>query len=110
MTASVRKIVNGEIVLVEPSEPACWINPNFGGEPALFYAHDCIGNGLSIDPYRFRSEGVLSCDKYPRTDDGNSPVWTIVSENPLTVSPSILCGAKDCDTHGFFREGVWVKA
>ena len=34
--------------------------------------------------------------------------WTLVQREPLTVSPSILCG--NCGTHGFFREGKWVPA
>lgn len=109
MTLSVRKVVNGEIVLVEPEEPTCWIEHDFGGEGegALFFAHDCTGNNLQ--PTRHRSEGVLRSDKYPRMT-ADYPEWTIVSEDPLTVSPSIQCGAKDCNTHGFFREGKWVKA
>ena len=34
--------------------------------------------------------------------------WTVVSKEPLTVSPSILCG--ECGLHGFWREGKWVGA
>lgn len=30
---------------------------------------------------------------------------TVVSENPVTVSPSIACG--DCGLHGFLADGVW---
>ena len=33
---------------------------------------------------------------------------TIVSLQPLTISPSILC--PDCNTHGFVRDGVWAVA
>lgn len=32
----------------------------------------------------------------------------IESDDPLTVSPSILC--PDCGTHGFIRNGRWVEA
>lgn len=41
-----------------------------------------------------------------------SPPWTVVSADPLTVSPSIHCVlAKDgCGLHGFIREGKWVAA
>lgn len=35
------------------------------------------------------------------------PRWTLVSLDPLTISPSILCG---CGHHGFVREGAWVPA
>ena len=34
--------------------------------------------------------------------------WTVVTKEPLTVSPSILCG--QCGLHGFWREGKWVGA
>ena len=113
MTASVRRVVRvdgqTQIILVEPSEPECWIEPDFGGEGegALFFAHDCVGGqGLSE---RHRSEGVLRSDKYPRMTP-DYPTWTIVSEDPLTVSPSILCGAPGCNTHGFYTAGKWVPA
>jgi hypothetical protein len=36
------------------------------------------------------------------------PSWKVESEEPLTLSPSILCRA--CGDHGFIREGKWVKA
>ncbi len=31
--------------------------------------------------------------------------WTIVSEDPLTLSPSLLCTI--CKTHGYIRNGRW---
>ena len=34
--------------------------------------------------------------------------WGIVSTDPLTVTPSILCGL--CGCHGFIRDGQWVPA
>ena len=34
--------------------------------------------------------------------------WTVVTKEPLTVSPSILCWK--CGLHGFWREGKWVGA
>lgn len=33
---------------------------------------------------------------------------TIEQEEPLTISPSILCPR--CNLHGFIREGRWVSA
>lgn len=38
----------------------------------------------------------------------NHPVWTLVSLDPLTLSPSLLCTA--CGHHGFIREGRWVPS
>ena len=37
----------------------------------------------------------------------SNPVWTVESLNPLTISPSILCG---CGEHGFIRDGKWISA
>lgn len=34
--------------------------------------------------------------------------WTVVSEEPLTVVPSIL--NLKCRCHGFITDGVWVPA
>ena len=34
-------------------------------------------------------------------------LWQMESEDPLTVSPSILC---HCGDHGFIQGGVWVLA
>lgn len=32
--------------------------------------------------------------------------WTLVSKEPLTISPSVLCG--ECKCHGFITDGKWV--
>ena len=37
----------------------------------------------------------------------NPVVWQVQSWEPLTISPSLLCG---CGDHGFIREGKWVPA
>lgn len=34
--------------------------------------------------------------------------WEMVTDEPVTLSPSILC--RVCGDHGFVREGKWVKA
>jgi hypothetical protein len=35
-------------------------------------------------------------------------VWEVVTWEPLTLSPSLLC--RECGDHGFIREGRWVPA
>lgn len=35
-------------------------------------------------------------------------LWQVVSWEPLTLSPSMLCRA--CGNHGFVRAGRWVPA
>lgn len=34
--------------------------------------------------------------------------WEIASEQPLTITPSLLCTARK--VHGFIRQGSWVPA
>jgi hypothetical protein len=32
--------------------------------------------------------------------------WTVVSTDPITLTPSLLCTG--CGTHGFITDGRWV--
>lgn len=34
--------------------------------------------------------------------------WDVLSMDPLTLSPSLLC--RLCGSHGFIRDGLWVTA
>jgi hypothetical protein len=38
---------------------------------------------------------------------GQKATWSVECWEPLTLSPSLLCG---CGDHGFIREGKWVRA
>jgi hypothetical protein len=38
----------------------------------------------------------------------NEALWQVESMDPLTLSPSLLCGR--CGDHGFIRGGRWVPA
>lgn len=38
----------------------------------------------------------------------NSEWWKVEQEEPLTISPSVLC--KPCGCHGFIQEGRWKSA
>lgn len=49
--------------------------------------------------------GVIICAPLLQLNKGGH---VIVQADPLTISPSILCG--DCGTHGFVRDGRWVQA
>jgi len=40
--------------------------------------------------------------------DGKITAWDLISEQPLTLSPSVLC--RICGDHGFVRQGKWVRA
>lgn len=45
---------------------------------------------------------------WSRAFSGNIATWTVESEKPLTLSPSVRCRA--CGDHGFVRDGRWVRA
>lgn len=34
--------------------------------------------------------------------------WDVLSEDPLSLSPSLLC--RLCGSHGWIRNGTWVQA
>lgn len=53
----------------------------------------CSGAGRIIDPGQ-------------AVPDGDHAYWTLESENPLTLSPSLHCTA--CNDHGFVQSGQWV--
>lgn len=44
----------------------------------------------------------------PEGNPKNAPIWTLESKDPITLSPSFLCGG--CGHHGFIRNGKWVGA
>lgn len=55
-----------------------------------------------------RPDGAGRCSGFasvkPAWDDG----WDVVSLEPLTLSPSLLCRA--CGHHGFVQNGAWAPA
>lgn len=77
-----------------------------------------LGNGHTLRPSR--NEGILYGfhETHPRPDNGqacigyipvgHSDEWTLEAEDPITLSPSVLC--RICGTHGFIRDGKWVDA
>jgi Family of unknown function (DUF6527) len=36
------------------------------------------------------------------------PMWQVTSWEPLTLTPSLLCGA--CGDHGWIRAGAWIRS
>lgn len=89
-----------------------------------------IGPGYSIEPVTAAGDDperiVGYIERHPRPDTGEEcsgflwtdatsrgyevgkPLWTVVMEEPLTLSPSVLC--RTCGTHGFIQAGRWVPA
>jgi hypothetical protein len=80
-----------------------------------------IGSGVTIEKRYIdeRLAGVAYWHECPKgAHAGYAPIegehcatgagWQLISEEPLTISPSLLCRA--CGHHGFIREGKWVSA
>ncbi len=77
-------------------------------------------DGPGHDPHRvlFYDDGTVRfehrCDRWPRGVIVYAPVLQlgrgheITSDDPLTITPSILC--QDCGTYGSIRDGKWVQA
>jgi hypothetical protein len=45
-------------------------------------------------------------------DPADGQTWTVISRDPLTLSPSLHCDASKggCGRHGFVRDGRWAEA
>ncbi len=54
------------------------------------------------------SGGSILFDLPQNVDFPSHAKWTLVSEDPLTLTPSLLCTI--CGTHGWIRDGAWVQA
>ena len=83
-----------------------------------------IGLGVTIEIFYEGGQPAGLVETHPRPDDGtpcsgslrfdghaqmrSHPTWRVVSLEPLTLEPSILCRA--CGHHGFIRNGQWVPA
>ena len=65
-----------------------------GVPDGLYYEHPCVNGRLS--------PGYVGFDPPWRGE------WKLISVEPLTISPSLLCRA--CGHHGFVRGGKWVPA
>lgn len=65
-----------------------WITNKAAGRRDVFYLHRCNGE-LAL--------GTI-----------DTSIHQLVSEEPLHVEPSILCG--QCGDHGFIRDGRWESA
>lgn len=46
-------------------------------------------------------------DVQRRIEPNRPNIWGVVSWDPLTIEPSVLCG---CGDHGFIRGGRWIPA
>ncbi len=80
-----------------------------------------LGHGVRAEVRRIPGETTPDCVYYEHTCNGkpNSPDcvpvkptwkdgWDLISESPLTLSPSLRCLV--CGHHGFIRNGEWQPA
>jgi len=58
--------------------------------------------------YHQRPDNAKTCSGCLSWDAADANHWDLISLEPLTLSPSLLCNA--CGAHGFIREGKWVPA
>lgn len=68
-----------------------------GADRKLYWEHPCDypAPDLALGHIHFR-------------EDGHANGWNLISEGPLTVGGSLLCGS--CKKHGFIRQGLWEPA
>lgn len=58
--------------------------------------------------YHRRPDSGAVCSGCLSWDPADATHWDLVSLEPLTLSPSLLCNR--CGAHGFIRAGHWVPA
>ena len=99
--ALLARIADDAPFLVEPGWTQAVCIPHVGGPTyrVLFYP-----DGTARFEHRCdRGErGVIICAPLLQLASGGH---RIVQDDPLTITPSILC--PDCGTHGFITEGRW---
>lgn len=91
------------------------LNPRYAHLPDLDPAGLIIGHPPFdmrwIDDPDVTCSGTVNFESTPAHREawgGSRPEWQVISLDPLTLSPSILC--RRCGDHGFIREGRWIPA
>ena len=80
------------------------LNPQYDGIPDVdrygaIITHSRPDNGEAC-------EGMVTFDgEVQRQLSADRPRWTVVSWEPLTLTPSVLC---QCGDHGYITNGEWV--
>lgn len=65
------------------------------------------GTAVALDEVHRSGTGNPCAGWIPFTGRGtHSVTWDLVSETPLTLSPSLLCS---CGEHGYIRNDTWEK-
>jgi hypothetical protein len=84
------------------------LNPQYDGMPDVEWAGVTIAHPDLRDPSK-TCKSALTFD-LPSCEHLADPEhrWTVVSFDPLTITPSVLC--RTCGDHGYITEGRWVAA
>lgn len=82
---------------------------DLGNDAFYKKALDRDDNWIAITHWHKNSEGKLCGGWVPFNVESEyilpgTPKWEVESREPLTMSPSLLCG---CGNHGFIRNGRW---
>lgn len=103
---NVRDLGHGHQLRLVGWSPDRGLNPQFAGIP------DVARYGATISHTRPDNgqphEGMVTFDgEIQRQLSPDQARWTVVSWEPLTLTPSVLC---DCGDHGYITNGEWVPA
>lgn len=82
------------------------LNPQYDGIPDI-ERHVVLVAHTTPDGRPCMSGATLDSETARRFESPDS-LWTVVSWEPLTLWPSLLC--RMCGHHGFIRDGRWVPA
>lgn len=85
-----------------------------GGHRIAFYTRDNDDTHVGLIDHHHKpdgsecSGGSVLFDLPQNEDFPGHAKWQVMSKEPLTLSPSLLCTI--CGDHGWIREGAWVQA
>lgn len=85
-----------------------------GSSEWFSFTQDTDGNSIGILDWHRDQAGVLCTGSVLFDNDAarrlrpSGPFWQVVSRDPLTLHPSLLC--RTCGHHGWIRDGRWVAA
>lgn len=83
-------------------DPKCWMDED---GRHFWWQHQCSlpdMSHLDADTQQWYREQRAAPHMLPLGPDG----WQVVQSEPLTITPSLLCG--NCGAHGFFTGGRWI--
>ena len=114
MTLPAEDIGHGHSIRYYAWAPDRELNPQYAAFPdvdrmGLILRHELLPSDGNEECQRLGfCEGSLLFDsEQARHLFPGSPAWHVIREDPLTLTPSVLC---HCGDHGFIRDGAWVPA